>query len=465
VVALRAAISGQHCCDVTVTDYGRYEIARPHPDAIDSTTTSVVDILAVAPSSGSEYLIQFRGLNPPFRYDEFMDAYHLVLKQLLPSDTGFNSLPVMKKLRFFEVIPDTLSEYPIGAYVRLPSSRVASLIASRCAMVRRVIEVWGDGSTMIDACAQALANYPSIIYPMLCHHEMDRNDTHIYSKTRTWWVHFERYGRSGRSGLDVEGKRLLLSHFQPLFQLIDGSADSFAPTHELIYLEDWHSYQRGLNGLIADRKAMGSAVASDDMLQYASSYSPHRCVWGRILAIGPSIVNTFDLRQRPFVGTTSMNALSAHLCANAAHIEAGQMVLDPFCGTGSLLVAAAHLGAEVVGSDIDADCLGRRVLPSGLIERSKNARFKRKNGESQLDKSSRDNFVFYNLEHKLLDLIGVDASRWEQLHTDDCCDDTDSGADYDGRLDDDSEVGLIKKYDKVSYSLVYLIQSSYLSAC
>ena len=169
-----------------------------------------------------------------------------------------------------------------------------------------------------------------------------------------------------------------------------------------------------------------------------------------------------------------MNALSAHLCANAAHIEAGQMVLDPFCGTGSLLIAAAHLGAEVVGSDIDADCLGRRRIHSNpassslgssssssssspsIIARSKNARFKRKNGESQLDKSSRDNFVFYNLEHKLLDLIGVDASRW-MIGDDDDNDtrdyrDTGGTDECDGRLDSESlvdEMILMKKYNKV----------------
>ena len=178
-----------------------------------------------------------------------------------------------------------------------------------------------------------------------------------------------------------------------------------------------------------------------------------------------------------------MNALSAHLCANAARIEEGQTVLDPFCGTGSLLIAAAHLGAAVVGSDIDADCLGRRRIDSdpssssrspsaaasssssspssSIIMRSKNARFKRKSGiECQLDKSSRDNFVFYNLEHKLMDLIGVDASRWTMIGTDD--DGDDDSNDYsdkgtsdegcDGRLDSEALVGemeLIKKYDKV----------------
>lgn len=329
-LSLKAAMGETHRCDAV--DYGRYEIAR-HRDSnaaiasstpthnslhnsICATTSSTMDAPVVDGDCGySElFLIEFRGLNPSFRYDEFVDAYQLVMKQK-------QLLPVMEeKLLFTEVIPDTLSEYPIGAYVTLPSSQVAALIASRCAMVRRVIQVWGDGSTMLDACDKALANYPSLIGPMLRHHEMDSSSSneggggmHSSKHNRTWWVHFERYGRSGRSGLDVEGKRLLLSRFQPLFQLIGGSASSSAPTHELIYLEDWHSYQRGLNALIADCKASGSVATSEDLLQYASSYAPHRCVWGRILAVGPSIVNTFDLRRRPFVGARPLHVVYACL--------------------------------------------------------------------------------------------------------------------------------------------------------
>ncbi len=39
--------------------------------------------------------------------------------------------------------------------------------------------------------------------------------------------------------------------------------------------------------------------------------------------------------------------------ANQALIKPGSIVWDPFVGTGSIIVAAAHYGAHVYGSDID----------------------------------------------------------------------------------------------------------------
>jgi tRNA G10 N-methylase Trm11 len=44
----------------------------------------------------------------------------------------------------------------------------------------------------------------------------------------------------------------------------------------------------------------------------------------------------------------------------APQVRRGDLVYDPFVGTGSLLVAAAHLGALTLGADIDV-----RVLRDG----------------------------------------------------------------------------------------------------
>lgn len=39
--------------------------------------------------------------------------------------------------------------------------------------------------------------------------------------------------------------------------------------------------------------------------------------------------------------------------ANLAHVQWHDWVYDPFCGTGSLLIAASALGAQTFGSEVD----------------------------------------------------------------------------------------------------------------
>jgi tRNA G10 N-methylase Trm11 len=93
----------------------------------------------------------------------------------------------------------------------------------------------------------------------------------------------------------------------------------------------------------------------------------------------------------------------------------GDLVLDPFCGTGSLLLPCAFLGADVMGSDIDADCLG--LVDRDLLtysDRSKNSNFVRLDGlkNEQLSGSTRTNFEYYGLLPHLKGLFGVDAMKW-----------------------------------------------------
>ena len=60
-----------------------------------------------------------------------------------------------------------------------------------------------------------------------------------------------------------------------------------------------------------------------------------------------------DLKKRPYISTTSMDAELALLTANMALASPGKIFLDPFVGTGGFMVAASELGALVLGSDID----------------------------------------------------------------------------------------------------------------
>ena len=65
------------------------------------------------------------------------------------------------------------------------------------------------------------------------------------------------------------------------------------------------------------------------------------------------LVDKHDLKKRPYISTTSMDAELALITAILALAAPGKLFLDPFCGTGGFMVAAAELGAIVFGSDID----------------------------------------------------------------------------------------------------------------
>ncbi|KPI84562.1 methyltransferase-like protein [Leptomonas seymouri] len=66
-----------------------------------------------------------------------------------------------------------------------------------------------------------------------------------------------------------------------------------------------------------------------------------------------ALLARYDLKKRPYIGTTSMPPEESMVMANMSRVCPGHFVYDPFCGTGSLLVAAAHCGAMTFGSDAD----------------------------------------------------------------------------------------------------------------
>lgn len=64
-------------------------------------------------------------------------------------------------------------------------------------------------------------------------------------------------------------------------------------------------------------------------------------------------MTTYSLSKRACIGPTSMDPELTFVMANMVHAGPGKLVLDPFVGTGSCLVAAAHVGAVTMGADID----------------------------------------------------------------------------------------------------------------
>ena len=56
--------------------------------------------------------------------------------------------------------------------------------------------------------------------------------------------------------------------------------------------------------------------------------------------------------KRPFFYPGSMNPKLARCMVNLSRVKESQLVLDPFCGTGGILIEAGLIGCRVVGSDV-----------------------------------------------------------------------------------------------------------------
>jgi len=74
------------------------------------------------------------------------------------------------------------------------------------------------------------------------------------------------------------------------------------------------------------------------------------------------------VRYRPFFHPTSLHPKLARAMVNLARVKMGDLVLDPFCGTGGLLIEACLLGARAIGSDLN------ELMVDGTIKNLENYR-------------------------------------------------------------------------------------------
>ncbi len=85
------------------------------------------------------------------------------------------------------------------------------------------------------------------------------------------------------------------------------------------------------------------------------------------------VLDKYDLKKRPYIGTTSMPPELTFIMVNLALVSAGDFVYDPFCGTGSTLVSASHFGAQGFGSDMDGRAMQKgtvRDIRSKLLQQA-----------------------------------------------------------------------------------------------
>eukprot|EP01119_Soliformovum_irregulare_P023685 TRINITY_DN8320_c0_g2_i1.p1 TRINITY_DN8320_c0_g2~~TRINITY_DN8320_c0_g2_i1.p1 ORF type:complete len:481 (-),score=122.02 TRINITY_DN8320_c0_g2_i1:242-1552(-) len=101
------------------------------------------------------------------------------------------------------------------------------------------------------------------------------------------------------------------------------------------------------------------------------------------------LIDKFAVTKRSYIGTTSMDSELSLLQANQALARENTLVLDPFAGTGSLIIACALFGSHSMGGDID-----RRMFDGYGDE-----------------KNVKSNFAGFGLKDQLLDIVVTDNAH------------------------------------------------------
>ena len=240
-----------------------------------------------------DYLIEFRSIHDGFRLNELRDCAICC---------GYST-----DIRFQPVIIDQLYNEPIAVYVQLPDDHIAQQIAHRSACIRNIAEVWADEENLSNLVHTATLQY----------FNKHRNYFHsLNSVDNTWRVNFQIYGRAGYSGLDHQEKVAFLRNFNKIFIDINGTVNLENPTTRFIYMEDWTDYQYFSNDFYNSNLTAASMMDIQLAKEKLETLEPKRRIFGRLIAKGPKIASKYDVRFRPYIGTTTMEATISHISAN-----------------------------------------------------------------------------------------------------------------------------------------------------
>ena len=194
--------------------------------------------------------------------------------------------------------------------------------AAQAVGCRGVFEVWGQGDTL-EACAASAAAVPA---------------SHIQGRIHGSWRLESAVLGSRRSQHPSSLRRRMDAFGTVLDALEDRLVDLKDPQCRL-----W---------LVEDRQSLKDAGPFPEP-------PPRYLLLFQLPSDVPAIqvrMAQLDTRKRAFLSTSTLPADRALLLCNLALARAWSpepTVLDPFCGSGGILLAAAALGARTVGSDLD----------------------------------------------------------------------------------------------------------------
>ena len=289
-----------------------------------------------------DYLIRFSTQHESFRLAE-VEALTTLLNEKLRRHN-------VTGRRFEEVQVDVIEYSPSSPFCVLRFSQpnresdneseadqthleyFASQFISKSIEAKAIYELWGHG------------------------HDYASLHAGVRSRSKRLWSRYE-HNVSFKFSVDTYGgkrssseQREIINQFAYLG--FKGKIEMKNPDREWSVMEEWSGM--AISGMVASPE-QADDVAQASPVQDAITPRVLRHVFlARLIA--PSrrhLIEKHDLKKRPYISTTSMDAELALITANLALASPGKLFLDPFCGTGGFMVAAAELGATVLGCDID----------------------------------------------------------------------------------------------------------------
>ncbi|XP_021713615.1 tRNA (guanine(10)-N2)-methyltransferase homolog [Chenopodium quinoa] len=198
-------------------------------------------------------------------------------------------------------------------FVNIPSEDIARNIAKRSILVKGMYEIWGEG-TSYEQLEEAVNAYP------------DERKLPYLTSENTFKINIDSFGKT----FSTQEQKELLQRLA--FIPFKGRVDLRNPDHNFWFIEiDKYEANNGLPPIVEKRIFFGREIGAADR----------------------KLLPTYQLKSRVYIGPTAMDAEMAFLMANQGLAAPGKFVYDPFVGTGSILVAAAHFGAMTMGADID----------------------------------------------------------------------------------------------------------------
>ncbi|KAF2361743.1 S-adenosyl-L-methionine-dependent methyltransferase [Trinorchestia longiramus] len=207
-------------------------------------------------------------------------------------------VPELKSIASLFKIPLKWAEKPQEdpfLILEMDSEQDAKKLVSRCMLVKACYELWGDGRSLEEMHENIREQPLSFFKPHL-------------ASNKSFRVRVEGFNRTLCSA-DKLTKIESLNYLP-----FDGPVNLSNPDTKLNMIEYY-----GLTNVDVPKL-------------------PYRVFLGRLVGEGcRELIARYSLKQRSYIGSTSMDAQLAFIMTNMAQLMPGDLVLDPFVGTGLLL--------------------------------------------------------------------------------------------------------------------------------